>query len=95
MESEKIRSAGEIFSDYFSEQNQHVEELKGMIQQLKPIFESDNHTFYVIVFSLVTRMGIERPDFALDMMMSWMRGKGIELLEVRPEAFGNGVKFDS
>jgi hypothetical protein len=93
-----LRTSIEIFTEYFGDK--HEAEVNEMVAKLKPIYESDQHNFIVVVYSLVSLMGRERPDFAMEMMMTWLRDrmkvvKLSDLVEEMPEAFGGDVKFDS
>ncbi len=88
------RKVIEIFDDYFADDVAHEESVTDMVRKMKLLYESDRVSFFTNVFSLVTMVGRERPDFALEMMLSWLKGK-IEVVNMTPEASSGGVKFDS
>ena len=78
-----------IIDDYLKS-NEHLEDNQKMVDALKVVFESDRQKFMEVIFSTVSIIGRERMDFAMEMMLTWIKGKIVEIPLDMAGAFGGG-----
>ena len=78
-----------IIDDYFKS-NEHLEDNQKMVDALKVVFESDRQKFMEVIFSTVSIIGRERMDFAMEMMLTWIKDKIVEIPLDMAGAFKGG-----